>query len=120
MLWGALAIVLSGAVTTTVLRMRAAPAGSFHSFGIFPHDNLDLLTFEAGQVTLRTCCGNSDWGLYRQEPDGRWLWTWPSRNNPATTSTWIVEPGALFMTFSDPQTATSFTMRRRLFEKIPF
>ena len=120
MFGGALAVILAGAVTATVLRLRAEPSGSFHSYSIFPHDKLDRLSFEAGKVTLQTCCGDAGWGSYRRTRNGQWLWTWTTGSNPAIKSNWIVEPGVLAMTFTDPKTATSFTLRRRVFDRIPF
>jgi hypothetical protein len=100
------------------MRLRAEPLGSFHSYNIFPHATSDLLTFEGGKVTLRTCCGDETWGTYRKRTDGQWEWTWTMGRRPA--GRWIVQPGAFTMTFTDTQTATSFTLRRRMFEKIPF
>ena len=117
---GSIALVIAIPVVATARRLRGEPMGSFHSYSIVAHSPRDLLTFENGSVQWHTCCGDQDWGTYRKDPDGRWIWTCTAGNKRVKPTVWIVEPGVFGMTFSDTQTAPSFTLRRRLFEKIPY
>jgi hypothetical protein len=47
--------------------------GKVSSYELFPHDRRDVLEFENGLVTLKTCCGNSYYGDYMRKDDS-WVW----------------------------------------------
>ena len=119
-IFGSAVLLLTISTAATARRLRAEPMGSFHSYSVVAHSPRDLLTFEKGSVQWHTCCGDQDWGTYQKDPDGRWIWTCTAGNNRVPPTIWIVEPGVFGMTFSDTQTGTAFTLRRRLFEKIPY
>ena len=69
-----------------VLSLSDNPAGRFHCYEFSAHHIADLLHFEGGKVTLRTCCGNEDSGTYARDAAGRWIWTYEmwarSRTHP--------------------------------------
>jgi hypothetical protein len=118
--WLTVAAVLIAGIVAVCWRLRAEPLGAFHSYSIFPHDSCDLLTFSNGTVTLQTCCGDESWGTYRREGDGHWVWTWRHGTKKPTTNTYIIQPGAFSITCTGTQSpSSSFTLRRRLFSKIP-
>ena len=118
--WVAAAILLVGIVCFAFAQLRAAPTGRYHSYSIFPHDSCDVLTFSNGTVTLQTCCGDESWGSYQRAADGRWVWTWRHGGKKPTTNTYIIEPGVFTISCTDTQSpSSSFTLRRRLFTKIP-
>ena len=58
-------------------------AGKFASYKFFPHDWCDVLEFENGLVTMKTCCGNSYEGSYEIR-NSTWTWYYQSviRENP--------------------------------------
>jgi len=118
--WATVAAIVIAGFIAACSRLRAEPFGSFHSYSVFPHARCDLLTFSNGTVTLQTCCGDEAWGTYQREGDGRWAWTWRRGTKKPTTNTYIINPGAFTITCTDTQSSSSsFTLRRRLFTKIP-
>ncbi len=114
-----LAAAVVGSAGLILRRLQAAPTGRFHSYSVFPHDTCDLLVFSNGTVTLETCCGDEAWGRYGKGADGRWLWYWVHVGKKPTTNIFLVQPGAFTATFTETQTLSSFTLRRRAFKKIP-
>lgn len=48
--------------------------GKFSSYELFPHDKCDVIEFDNGMVTHKTCCGNSYYGYYMRKSDGPWIW----------------------------------------------
>ncbi len=73
---GSVALAAGLAYGVMVISFTGDPVGKYASWEFYPHDPLDILRFEAGKVTLETCCGNEDQGTYSREPDGSWLWSW--------------------------------------------
>lgn len=67
-------VVVSAYLDILFLR-PALPDGMYASFDFIGHDRADVLDFKSGVVTWRTCCGDEDFGTYRREPDGTWVWT---------------------------------------------
>lgn len=57
-----------------VLSFSDNPAGRFHGYEFYGHHGADLLHFEKGKVTLKTCCGSEDFGTYSRDATGRWIW----------------------------------------------
>lgn len=57
--------------------------GKVSSYTFEPHDKSDVLEFENGLVTIKTCCGNTYEGDYSWK-DGAWTWEHQSvlRRNP--------------------------------------
>jgi hypothetical protein len=79
------------------------PSGKFSSWKFFPHDANDVLRFEAGVVTLETCCGIQDQGLYSKNPDGSWNWVLQRSVKRTPESPVVLSP------------ITKFRIERRLF-----
>lgn len=118
--WVTVLTVLIVGASALCWKLRAEPGGEFHSYPIVPHDSCDLLTFSNGIVTWHTCCGDESWGSYQRETDGRWVWTWPHRGKKPSTNYYVIQPGAFTVTCTDTQSPfSSFTLRRRVFTKIP-
>lgn len=98
--------------------------GRVSSYELFPHSKSDVLEFENGLVTLKTCCGNSWEGDYMLKDD---VWVWEHqalfRRNPPELKfnepvRIEVEPSFFSITlrFDDGQT---LKLPRRVFTKIP-
>lgn len=98
--------------------------GKFSSYELFPHNRRDVLEFEGGLVTLKTCCGNIYYGDYMRKDDA-WIWEYQevfSRRNPPQFRfkeplRIEVEPSLFSITirFEDGQT---LKLPRRVFTKI--
>ena len=112
---------VGGVYVLAVASMRSEPSGYVASFSIFPHASNDVLNFSQGTVTLQTCCGDSSYGTYSRMPDGRWIWHLRmGTKNPPFAKEILVQSGFLSMSFADTQDPSiKFTLRRRLFEKLP-
>jgi hypothetical protein len=82
--WSLLAIALM--LLTYLILLIGNPndlEGKVSSFEFSPHDKSDVLEFENGLVTMKTCCGNTYEGDYSWKDDS---WTWKHqavlRRNP--------------------------------------
>ena len=118
--WTAVAIAVTMTAGILAARFHADPAGRFHSYPVIPHSYCDVLAFSNGTVTLQTCCGDESWGTYQRAPDGHWVWT--SVHGSKTllkTNVYNIALGTFSATFTQKQTLSSFTLRRRLFTKVP-
>ncbi|MCX6855084.1 MAG: hypothetical protein NTV80_09280, partial [Verrucomicrobia bacterium] len=98
--------------------------GKFASYEFYPHSNSDVLEFQNGLVTMKTCCGNSYAGDY-QIRDGAWIWYHQGvrRRDPPQflykePVKIHVEPHLFCLTlrFEDGQT---MRLPRRVFKSIP-
>jgi hypothetical protein len=130
-IWTATILVLLGVAGVVGYQMILSgdptdPEGMYSSYEFFAHDEGDVLEFQNGTVTLRTCCGNDDYGTYRKEKDGTWIWTKQltmttiSDRTPRKTAPlyFILHPAARSLTIErtdDP--SLTLTMGRRLFKK---
>lgn len=75
MVWWGLVSILSAAVPYVALLVGNPNdlEGKFASYEFFPHSKSDVLEFQNGLVTMKTCCGNSYAGDYETR-DGEWVW----------------------------------------------
>ena len=98
--------------------------GKFASRELFPHSICDVLEFQNGLVTLKTCCGNTYEGDY-QTRDGAWVWyhqsimqTDPPQFRYESPVKIHVEPHLFSLTlrFEDGRT---MRLPRRVFTSIP-
>jgi hypothetical protein len=148
-LWQLLIWLFAGLVGLTIIygmaivSFSSEPKGAASSFVIFDHDQSDVVEFEKGIVIHRTCCGDSQWGTYARQPDGRWIWTIvdSKRYNVTTDGRrldwWVIEkdaheeiatsahaveihPGLFSIRLSCESTPKyNATLRRRLFVSFP-
>lgn len=98
--------------------------GKFSSYKMFPHATCDVIEFDNGLVTLKTCCGNSYFGDYMRR-DNSWMWYHQSvrRRNPPEFKfkeplEIQVEPHvfSITITFNDGK---KLNLPRRVFTRIP-
>lgn len=98
--------------------------GKFASYEFFPHSKNDVLEFQNGLVTMKTCCGNTYEGDY-QTRDDKWVWYHQAvmRRDPPQFRykepvKILVEPHLFSLTlrFEDGQT---MRLPRRVFTSIP-
>lgn len=73
------------------------PHGKFASYEFFPHHKNDVLRFREGKVRLKTCCGDEDYGLYRKDESGQWIWTFQQQRRPKDRSKWYMTPPRTFL-----------------------
>lgn len=99
--------------------------GKVSSYGFFAHDKCDVLEFENGMVTLKTCCGNEFYGDYTFRPDGTWIWYHQSfiRKNPPQLEfkeprKIKVEPHLFSVTLRS-EDGNTLKLPRRVFKRIP-
>ncbi len=106
------------------------PTGKYASFDLYPHSKGDVIEFKDGIATLRTCCGDSDFGTYSREEGGRWIWVWQEtlsfedgkrKTDPVRIR---LTPGRFSLRIDvedpaqlDPDSVRSMKLRRRLFEE---
>jgi hypothetical protein len=123
--WSLLTIALM--LLTYIILLVGNPndlEGKVSSYEFFPHDRSDVLEFENGLVTMKTCCGNTYEGDYSRRDD---LWTWEHqsvlRRNPPQFGfkepvKINVEPHLFSITlkFEDGKT---LNLRRRVFTSFP-
>lgn len=114
-------LVASGILALAFIRHGTALSGYVASYSLYGHDSCDVLDFTGGAVTLRTCCGDESWGTYSRSDDGTWHWSLVRGTKKILwQDTFAVHPGLLSMTFtSEKDPSFSFTLRRRLFSKLP-
>ena len=124
--WWGLVSTLSAIVTYFVLLVGNPNdlEGKFASYEFFPHSQNDVLEFQNGLVTMKTCCGNSYEGDYLIR-DGVWIWYHQAvmRRDPPQfrykeAVKIHVEPHLFSLTlrFEDGQT---LRLPRRVFTSIP-
>lgn len=97
--------------------------GKFSSYELFAHDKNDVLEFENGLVTLKTCCGNSYYGDYMRQGDS-WIWSHQIvfRQNPPQFRfkepvKIVVEPHLFSITIKFPHGET-LELPRRVFKSV--
>jgi len=119
---GSLAVVLG--YFTLLIGNPNELEGKVSSYKLFPHDRCDVLEFENGLVTFKTCCGNSYYGDYKRE-DGTWIWEYQAvvRRNPPEFKfkeprRIEVEPGLFSITLRS-ENGHRLKLPRRVFTKIP-
>jgi hypothetical protein len=103
------------------------PEGKYASYEFLSHHRLDVLDFEGGSVTMRTCCGDEAMGTYKQEADGRWVWTYPTkrrvpgpiRRYVEVQNRWLLQRNAFELRIECLETGHVIEMRRRLCKDAP-
>lgn len=119
-------LIAAALLALAFVRHGTALSGYVASYSLYGHNSRDVLDFAGGTVTLRTCCGDESWGTYSRSSDGTWHWSLVRDTTVRGTKkimwqeTFLVRVGWLSMTFtSERDPSFTFTLRRRLFSKLP-
>jgi hypothetical protein len=128
----------------TLVSLNSEPEGSVSSNAIFEHHPFDIIEFNKGIVMHRTCCGDSQSGTYTKESDNRWIWTLIEKRHFKVTPDgrrldwWVIEsntreevettihkieihPGLFSIRLNcNSNPIYNATLRRRLFQNLPF
>lgn len=123
--WGAVTLlVASFAYLILLIGNPKALDGKYSGYELSGHDQNDVIEFENGLVTLKTCCGNSYYGSYLPAGDA-WTWEHQEIRRPSPPGFRFKEPlkisveRKLFSATIRFQDGQTLNMRRRVFTGIP-
>lgn len=99
-------LLLTAAYLFAIASFRNDPAGNYLAFKISGHEVNDRFVFKDGRVTIKTCCGDQDYGRYFQTEKGDWVWEWrsflTSKNKYTYTNVVHLKPGIFTTQFHMP------------------
>ena len=125
LLWSAAAIaVVAVGYAALLVGNPNELEGKYSGYGLSGHEMNDVIAFENGLVTLKTCCGNTYYGDYMPKDDG-WMWEHNSiwRRNPPQfrfpAPLKISVERKLFSATIRFEDGHTMSLRRRVFTRIP-
>ena len=95
-----LPLALPIAYALALADFRSELRGMVEANSMQGHEIHDALEFKNGSVTIKTCCGDQNWGTYQKGDNGHWMWTYPLKPKLNLLDHIEVRPGVFTMTFS--------------------
>lgn len=113
--------VMALALGLAQLRLSPEPRGLVNAYPISRHERSDVALFQNGKVTLKTCCGDWPYGTYEQDSQGKWIWNIRLGTQQVLYDTVEISSGLFTVRVQSVSSGlVNHTLRRRLFQSVPF